>query len=308
MKKKIFNFLLVILFVPIFVFTGCSNGDENLKTIQVLANNGEFGIVSGSGKYQENKEVLIEAQAKSGYVFVWWNDGNTSPQRTVVAKDRRKVYTAVFEKGEQIAYVQNDSGKSAVVVENGTITENVLTNTLEINAKNVDAFSYWTSSKVRNLIFSNQTTYNLEKSQLLVGEVCTFSAKEQNEGIVILCSNDNLQISNYDTLAQIENKNKDKFNAFYQLKNNSEQQFEREDAILIKQENTSNNVKQITANYSFNTNNYSRFYILKFAKFNQQIVVASFLSYSLIEGLSMQDNVINCGNVVFNISINSFSN
>ena len=52
-------------------------------TITVLANNDEWGNVTGGGTYTAGSTVTIRAIAYSGYQFDQWNDGNANATRTI---------------------------------------------------------------------------------------------------------------------------------------------------------------------------------------------------------------------------------
>ena len=72
-----------------------ANPQENIYTIQVLANSNYLGTVTGSGTYPKGTSITISATPKQGAKFVKWSDGITSAQRTLqVLKDA--TYTAIF--------------------------------------------------------------------------------------------------------------------------------------------------------------------------------------------------------------------
>ena len=52
-------------------------------TITVLANNDEYGTVSGGGTYEEGTDVVITAMPNSDYCFLSWDDGDTFNPRTI---------------------------------------------------------------------------------------------------------------------------------------------------------------------------------------------------------------------------------
>ena len=55
-----------------------------------------MGSVAGDGEYAEDSSVEISATANSGYVFVRWQDGNTSNPRTITMPHDDVTYTASF--------------------------------------------------------------------------------------------------------------------------------------------------------------------------------------------------------------------
>ncbi len=76
------------------VFTTMQNAPATY-TLTVVANNPEYGTVTGSGSYTEGSEATITATANDGYYFDRWNDGDTNATRTVtVTADI--TYTANF--------------------------------------------------------------------------------------------------------------------------------------------------------------------------------------------------------------------
>lgn len=75
----------------------------NQYTITVLANNDDWGTVSGSGTYAAGSNVTISAVANSGYRFVQWNDGNTNATRTITV-NANATYIATFEVSQSQQY------------------------------------------------------------------------------------------------------------------------------------------------------------------------------------------------------------
>ena len=102
MKKNRF-LVAVILFVAVCTTTIVSckkdkNAEPNITyTLTVLSNNEEMGTVIGGGTYVIGTEVTLTATPTSEeYVFVKWNDGNTSSQR-VIKVIANETYTAYFD-------------------------------------------------------------------------------------------------------------------------------------------------------------------------------------------------------------------
>lgn len=70
-------------------------GSTTLYNITVVANNDEYGTVTGGGSYANRSSITITATPKDGYYFEGWSDGsNLSTRRITVTGD--KTYTAVF--------------------------------------------------------------------------------------------------------------------------------------------------------------------------------------------------------------------
>lgn len=102
MKKNRF-LVAVILFAAVCTTTLVSckkdkNAEPNITyTLTVLSNNEEMGTVTGGGTYVIGTEVTLTATPTSEeYVFVKWNDGNTSSQR-VIKVIANETYTAYFD-------------------------------------------------------------------------------------------------------------------------------------------------------------------------------------------------------------------
>jgi len=55
-----------------------------------------WGSVSGGGHYQSGTNVTLTATPASGYIFVCWQDGNTSATRNVYTTTNNATYTAYF--------------------------------------------------------------------------------------------------------------------------------------------------------------------------------------------------------------------
>ena len=65
-------------------------------TIDVTANNLEYGTVEGSGTFPPKTSVTISATPNSGYHFVQWSDGNTDNPRTIILT-QDTTFTAQFD-------------------------------------------------------------------------------------------------------------------------------------------------------------------------------------------------------------------
>lgn len=90
MKKAIRN--LMMLAMAVLLTVGC--GKEKY-TITVTANPTAYGIVNGSGEYEDGATVTLSAVPNIGYRFVNWNDGVTDNPRTVTVTGDA-VYVANF--------------------------------------------------------------------------------------------------------------------------------------------------------------------------------------------------------------------
>lgn len=70
-------------------------GKNDKFTFDIQVSNTAYGTVSGSGEYNCGEVVSIKATANDGYVFQQWSDGDTNPERDVLA-DRDLQLTAIF--------------------------------------------------------------------------------------------------------------------------------------------------------------------------------------------------------------------
>ena len=74
-----------------------------LYTLKTIASASQ-GSASGGGIYEDGEIVTLVANAKPGYVFAQWADGNDENPRYVTV-DGNKTYTAIFIEGEQDKYM-----------------------------------------------------------------------------------------------------------------------------------------------------------------------------------------------------------
>ena len=93
--------------------------------LTAVANNINFGTVTGSATYNSGATATLTAIAAEGYRFVSWSDGNTDNPRTIVVSDNLSL-TAVFEAvitaidDEEAATVNIFAFSNTIVVENAT--------------------------------------------------------------------------------------------------------------------------------------------------------------------------------------------
>ena len=91
--------------------------------LTAVANNINFGTVTGSATYNSGATATLTAIAAEGYRFVSWSDGNTDNPRTIVVSDNLSL-TAVFEAvitaidDEEAATVNIFAFSNTIVVEN----------------------------------------------------------------------------------------------------------------------------------------------------------------------------------------------
>lgn len=98
MKKifKNFVFFTLVLICVSPILSGCvfSNA-ENIYEITVQSSDPNNGSTYGAGRYTEGETITIVAEAKEGYEFSKWVDGDTNPIRQVVVNGNQS-YTANF--------------------------------------------------------------------------------------------------------------------------------------------------------------------------------------------------------------------
>ena len=69
---------------------------EHYHIIKVMANNPDWGTVTGDGEYLEGTTIEISATPTDSTLFIGWDDGNTdNPRSIVVTSDMN--FTAIFE-------------------------------------------------------------------------------------------------------------------------------------------------------------------------------------------------------------------
>jgi alpha-tubulin suppressor-like RCC1 family protein len=69
-----------------------------IMQLTVLPDDTGGGTVTGGGVFIVGTTCLISATPNEGWVFVAWDDGDTSPTRSIVATNEDKTYTAHFER------------------------------------------------------------------------------------------------------------------------------------------------------------------------------------------------------------------
>ena len=85
-----------------------------LSTVTITARADSIGgSVTGGGKYTYGTAVTLTATPKEGYVFTRWNDGKTTPTRTLTAHTDT-IYTATFERAKTITTSVNNPNYGSV--------------------------------------------------------------------------------------------------------------------------------------------------------------------------------------------------
>ena len=89
-----------------------------------ISDNEEHGTVTGSGVYESNASVTIEALPAEGYNFISWSDGNTDNPRQIVATEN-VTYVANFSTN---AIGQNETSRNDVSIYPNPSSDNTYIN------------------------------------------------------------------------------------------------------------------------------------------------------------------------------------
>ena len=149
-----------------FLFRSCSNSKVR---ITVVSSDETMGTVKGSGKYEFNKLITIEANANEGYRFVSWDDNNTKNPREILTKEDG-TYTALFEPAPVPALVTIkvvSSDESMGVVRGGGTFSSGDTTKIEAEAKDGYRFMSWNDGNreiTREIVATNDITYTAQFS------------------------------------------------------------------------------------------------------------------------------------------------
>jgi len=150
-----------------FLFRSCSNSKVR---ITVLSSDETMGTVKGSGKYEFNKLITIEANANEGYRFVSWDDSNTKNPREILTKEDR-TYTALFEPAPALPASVTinvvSSDESMGIVRGGGTFGSGDTIKIEAEAKDGYRFMSWNDGnrdRTREIVATNDITYTAQFS------------------------------------------------------------------------------------------------------------------------------------------------
>lgn len=106
------------------VYTAVFSESVNEYTVSVSVNPAEGGSVSGGGTFDYGTKVTLTATPNSGYMFVRWNDGVTSSNRSVTVEGNAS-YIAYFEKVQLSKIWYGSKTASAVFDTNKNKAESV---------------------------------------------------------------------------------------------------------------------------------------------------------------------------------------
>ena len=93
-----------------------------LYTIKALASASQ-GTVSGGGVYEDGETATLVANAKAGYTFTQWVDGNDENPRTVTVNGN-KTYTAIFAIDEHNVTLSKNISAAGTVTGDGVYEHN----------------------------------------------------------------------------------------------------------------------------------------------------------------------------------------
>lgn len=128
-----------------FLFKSC---DSKVR-ITVISSDETMGTVKGSGKYEFNKLVTIEANANEGYRFVSWDDGNTKNSREILTKGNA-TYRAIFEKIRNVKITVKPSDSSMGSVSGDGIYDSMSTVSIGAEPKDDCRFVSWDDGNIEN--------------------------------------------------------------------------------------------------------------------------------------------------------------
>lgn len=157
-------------------------------TVNVLSNNPDLGIVTGSGTYPENTSIQISAIANEGAVFKRWNDGiSINPRNIYVTQDT--TFTAFFEP-MQTYYtidVESDNPLMGTVYGGGSFLEGTEI-TIGATPNHGFHFASWqdgNTSNPRTIMVTSDATYT---ASFAINSVSTYTVTiyyDENQGFVI---------------------------------------------------------------------------------------------------------------------------
>ena len=145
-----------------FLFRSCSNSKVR---ITVVSSDETMGTVKGSGKYEHNKIITIEANANEGYRFVSWDDNNMKNPREILAKEDG-TYTAKFGPVPSLPVLVTikveSSDETMGTVTGGGTYDSMITISIEAIANKGYEFDSWNDGNIenpRNVITGRDETY-----------------------------------------------------------------------------------------------------------------------------------------------------
>ena len=132
-------------------------------TIKVVSSDESMGVVRGGGTFGAGDTIKIEAEAKDGYRFMSWNDGNRERTREIVATNDI-TYTAQFGPAPAplVTITVKSSDTIMGTVRGGGTYDSMITISIEAIANKGYEFDSWNdgnNENPRNVITGRDETY-----------------------------------------------------------------------------------------------------------------------------------------------------
>lgn len=120
-------------------------------TIKVVSSDESMGVVRGGGTYGSGDTIKIEAEAKDGYRFMSWNDGNRERTREIVATNDI-TYTAQFSPAPAplVTITVKSSDTIMGTVRGGGTYDSMITISIEAIANKGYEFDSWNDGNIEN--------------------------------------------------------------------------------------------------------------------------------------------------------------
>ena len=135
-------------------------------TIKIVSSDESMGVVRGGGTFGSGDTIKIEAEAKDGYRFMSWNDGNRERTREIVATNDI-TYTAQFspeppQTAPVVTITVESSDETMGTVRGGGTYDSMITISIEAIANKGYEFDSWNDGNIenpRNVITGRDETY-----------------------------------------------------------------------------------------------------------------------------------------------------
>ena len=120
-------------------------------TINVVSSDESMGVVRGGGTFSLGDTTIIEAEAKDGYRFMSWNDGNRERTREIVATNDI-TYTAQFGPAPAplVTITVKSSDTIMGTVKGGGTYDSMITISIEAIANKGYEFDSWNDGNIEN--------------------------------------------------------------------------------------------------------------------------------------------------------------
>ena len=154
--------------------------------LSLESNYSVMGSVSGDGEYAEDSSVEISATANAGYVFVRWQDGNTSNPRTITMPHDDVTYTASF--GYVVTGESADNELGTVAGSGNYVPgDNAI---LTATASSGYLFDKWDNNSTANPLVITVSDNVTRTASFVAARSITLVSADDTMGIVTLDPND----------------------------------------------------------------------------------------------------------------------